>query len=111
MDRIPGRACRPDAGSAEPGTSTEVTTYFPSGETCDMKPNRCGVFSVNAAHLMTRSLLMELTFWSGSSAYNPLLLFGPSTSSPSVFPSRETEWQLAQVGRFCIMMVLLGSST
>src|ERR1039458_2664710 len=94
----------------DPGTSTEVTTYFPLGETCDMKPKRCGVFSVKSLHLTTYSLLMELTFWRGSRAHSALLLLGPSTSSPSVFPSRETEWQLAQVGNFCMTVLLWSSS-
>jgi hypothetical protein len=89
----------------------EVTTYSPLGETCDIRAKRCGgVFSVTLLHLRTYSLLMELTGLMGSRPYSALLLAGPSTSSPSVFPSREAEWQLAQVGSFCMTVRLWGSS-
>ena len=53
----------------------------------------------------------EVTFWIGTSPYNALSFCGPSTSMPSVFPSRETEWQLAHVGRFSIITLLLVSET
>src|ERR1039457_3153772 len=90
----------------------EVITYFPSGDTCDMKPNRLGdPCSGNALQRITYSLLMELIFLMGISPYNALSFCGPSTSMPSVFPSREMEWQLAQVGRFSITVLLCGSDT
>ena len=47
---------------------------------------------------------------SGTSAYRPLSFCGPSRSMPSVLPSREKEWQLAQVCRPSISRRLWGSA-
>ncbi len=54
---------------------------------------------------------MLLTFCSGIIAYSPLSFCGPSTSMPSVFPSRDTEWQLAHVGSPVITVLLFKSET
>ena len=96
-----------------------VTTYWPSGETCDMKPKRfavgpsvfTGAAPGNAPQRMTSSLRMVISFWTLTSAYRPLSFCGPSMSSPSVLPSSAKEWQLAQVGRPCMMTLLCGSLT
>ena len=45
------------------------------------------------------------------SAYRPLSFCGPSMSRPSVLPSAENEWQLAQVCRSVITTWLAGSAT
>ena len=70
-----------------------VTTYWPSGETCDMKPTRiCEVsFPLTERHSIS--------------------FFGPSRSIPRVLPSRENEWQLAQVGMLSSNKRLSGSPT
>src|ERR1039457_6836219 len=89
-----------------------VTTYFPVGDTCDMNPKRLGdPCSVKAIHRITYLFSMDDTLLMGISPYNALSFCGPSTSMPSVFPSREMEWQLAQVGRFSITVLLCGSDT
>ncbi len=89
-----------------------VTTYFPVGDTCDMNPKRLGdPCSVKALHRITYLFSMDDTLVMGISPYNALSFCGPSTSMPSVFPSRETEWQLAHVGRFVITTLLPGSET
>ena len=46
---------------------------------------------------MTSSLRMDICGCDGAMAYRPLSFCGPSKSIPSVLPSREKEWQLAQV--------------
>src|ERR1035438_3269714 len=80
-----------------------VTTYFPVGDTCDMNPKRLGdPCSVKALHRITYLFSMDDTLVMGISPYK---------SMPSVFPSRETEWQLAHVGRFVITTLLPGSET
>src|SRR5271157_2258610 len=94
----------------EPGFSMEVTTYWPSGEICDMKPNRLLAFSsAKELHRITYWLRMEVSALTGTMPYRPLSFPGPSTSSPIVFPSRENEWQLAQVGKPSIISLLLTS--
>ena len=63
----------------------EVTTYWPSGEICDMKPNRLLAFSsANELHRITSWSRMEVSFFTGTIPYRPLSFAGPSTSSPSV---------------------------
>src|ERR1035438_3841809 len=95
-----------------PGASIEVTTYCPSGETCDMKPNLLLAGSPEKdCHFNTSSLRMDVSFLTGTRPYSPLSFAGPSTSNPSVLPSLEKEWQFAQVGRPCITILLLGSLT
>ena len=59
---------------------------------------------------MTSLLVIVMFLVTGTMAYKPLSLRGPSISSPSVLPSRENEWQLAQVGRFPITVRLCGSA-
>ena len=41
---------------------------------------------------------MDIFGLTSASAYRPLSFCGPSMSMPSVLPSSEKEWQLAQVG-------------
>ena len=76
-----------------------VTTYFPSGETWDMKPSRTWAPSLprKELHAITSSLRMAICGLMETSAYKPLSFCGPSRSSPSVLPSREKEWQFAHV--------------
>ncbi len=91
----------------KPGGPIDVTTNRPSGETCDMNPNRFTdgsellVFgsSRNELHRITSTFRIVMFLLTGTIAYRPLSFFGPSMSRPSVLPSVEKEWQLAQVGR------------
>src|ERR1017187_8890358 len=64
----------------------------------------------NELHRRTSLLLMVMFLVTGTRAYKPLSLRGPSISSPSVLPSLENEWQFAQVGRFSITVWLCGSA-
>ena len=90
-----------------------VTTYRPSGETCDMKPIRSLPPSLprKVLHSMTFSLRIAAWGWIGKRAYRPLLFRGPSTSIPMVLPSRETEWQFVQEWRPVITTRLVVSAT
>src|ERR1035441_6300992 len=76
-----------------------VTTYCPSGETCDMKPTRMSPVSLPSEVLHSITSLVEIDICGrmGTSVYMPLSFCGPSRSIPSVLPSREKEWQLAHV--------------
>ena len=77
-----------------------------------MNPNRfCARSSLNALQWITYSLLIVLTGFTGISAYSPLSFCGPSTSMPSVFPSRDSEWQFAHVGSPVITVLLSESET
>ena len=84
-----------------PGSLIVVATYRPSGETCDMKAARRRPPSLprKDLHWITSSLRMVVWGRTDTRAYSPLSFCGPSTSTPSVSPSRENEWQLAQVGK------------
>src|SRR5690242_6554490 len=88
-----------------------VTTNLPSGETCDMNDaRRLGTFA-------SRTVGQRITSWLRSvvslpidtRAYSALSFCGPSTSSPSVFPSRGNEWQFAHVARPSVTTLLDGS--
>ena len=57
-----------------------------------------GFLAGNEFHVMMRSRVRRVTGAIGAIAYAPLSPSGPSTSMPSVRPSAENEWQLAQVG-------------
>src|ERR1035441_1199051 len=93
------------------GSLMVLTTYFPSGETCDMKATRKlpPKGPLNELHLMMSSLRMVVCGPTEPIAYSPLSFCGPSTSNPRVLPSRENEWQLAQVGNPSINFRLSGS--
>src|SRR5450759_4782458 len=92
---------------------TVVTTYWPSGETCDMNPTRVLPSSLPRAalHSITSWLRMGMFGEMDASVYMPLWFWGPSRSMPSVLPSREKEWQLAQVGIPSSSSRLFGSPT
>ena len=74
-----------------------------------MKPTRTGLpDSVgNDGHETISSLRMVIRFSTGTIPYRPLSFCGPSMSRPSVLPSPENEWQLAQVCRSFITIWLL----
>src|ERR1035437_4590743 len=74
-------------------------TYCPSGDTCDMNATRRFPHSFPRNELHVTTSWLRITVWGATetSAYMPLSLRGPSRSMPSVLPSREKEWQLAQV--------------
>src|SRR5512134_1979716 len=78
-----------------------------------MKPTRIGDAgrSRNESHEITSSLWMDIWGEIEAIAYMPLSFLGPSRSNPNVLPSRENEWQLAQVGRPSISRRLRGSAT
>src|ERR1035437_4288084 len=83
-----------------------------------MKPNRFTEGSMLLTSGSTWKELQRMTSWlrmvmflaTGERAYRPLSFRGPSRSNPSVLPSAEKEWQLAQVGRFFITVILCGSA-
>ena len=96
----------------EPGLSMDVTTFCPSGEIWDMKPNLLLAFSsAKELQRITSSLRIEVAGFTKTMPYKPLSLPGPSTFRPIVFPSIENEWQSMQVGRPCIISRLLASPT
>ena len=78
-----------------------------------MKPSLTWLPSLPRKELqaITSSLRMAICGWMETRAYNPLSFCGPSTSIPNVLPSRENEWQLAQVCRPSISTRLRGSAT
>src|SRR5208282_601688 len=82
------------------GQSIVVTTYSPSGDTCDMKPMRRSPVRRPLAvlHWMTFSSRIAVSRSTGVSVYMPRLCCNPSRSIPSVLPSFEKEWQLAHIG-------------
>src|ERR1039458_9688621 len=84
------------------------STYWPSGETCDMKPTRDCPTRMSVFQETMSSFRMDICFRIGTTAYRPLSFLGPSTSMPIVLPSAENEWQLAQVCRSCITTRLSG---
>src|SRR5664279_624507 len=82
-----------------------------------MKPNRftAGVIlavgsSWNELQRTTSVLLIFICFDTDTIAYKLLSFLGPSKSSPSVLPSLENEWQLAQVTSFSITVLLCVSA-
>src|SRR4051794_9868729 len=89
-----------------------VITYLPSGDTCDMNPIRSwGLVSpLNDAHEImsfVRTVIFRVT---GTTAYRPLSLRGPSMSRPRVLPSRLNEWQFAQECKSVMTTWLEGSA-
>src|ERR1035441_808629 len=88
-------------GPVTRGSLIVLTTYFPSGETCDMKATRRLPPNgpLNELHFTMSSIWMTVCGLTATMAYSPLSFCGPSTSNPRVLPSRENEWQLAQVGK------------
>src|ERR1039457_6690772 len=90
-----------------------VTTRRPSGEIWDMNPTRRvpPSFPRKVLHSTTFSSRTVMRGDTGTMAYNPLSLRGPSRSIPMVFPSREKEWQLAQLWIPVMTTRLAGSET
>ena len=78
-----------------------------------MKPTRSlpPSFPRNVLQATTSSLRTVVWGRMDTRAYSPLSFSGPSTSMPSVLPSRETEWQLAQLWMPSINRWLLLSPT
>ena len=78
-----------------------------------MNPNRRSDpnFSRNELHLITSSLRIVISGFTGTTAYSPLSFCGPSRSIPIVLPSRENEWQFAHVCRPVISSRLCSSPT
>src|SRR5271165_7313669 len=64
--------------------------------------------SWNELQRTTFALVIVMFFDTDTIAYKLLSFLGPSKSSPSVLPSLENEWQLAQVTSFCITVRLCG---